>query len=49
MGLGASCWHAGGKLADGCHDQADVAFLLRYVGQGSMQEDRSIGSTAMTP
>jgi hypothetical protein len=49
MGLGASYWPGGGPLADRCQDQADVAFLLRYDLQGSIQEDGSIGAMAMTP
>jgi len=49
MALGVFCWRAGRKLADACQNQADVAFLLRYGSQGSIQENGSIWAMAMTP
>jgi hypothetical protein len=43
MGLDAFCWPDGRKWPDACQNQIVVAFLVRYVTQGRMQEDGSNG------
>ena len=43
MGLGVFCWPDGRKWPDTCQNEADVAFLVRYVTLGGMQEDGSFG------